>query len=565
MQNALTRLREAWANTSQVNRIVLISVVLASVVAGAGFMFWASSPEYVTLISNPSPNDMQGILNFLRERKVDFRPTPDGRSIEVPASRRAELQMGLAAAGLMNSGSLGYDLLDKAPFGQSQVMEQTTIRRAQEGAMEQAIESLEPVASANVKFAPGEDSPFVSEKKEPSASVIVHLRPGQELTKSNIRAIVNLIARSYPGLNSRNIALVDGESNLLWDGSRQGVDTVGADERRAQERAYEEALAHDLKSQIRAAVGPNKFSVIVRAALNLDSQREERHEVTPGAPRAKETYTEKYARPTTAALPVPRQPVGMAANATGPATPPTYATPPPSNEENQNYTGERLVTTMDNTVVDTHTVKAPGEIKSLSVAVLLDKSVPPETLQAIKRTIETAVEADPTNPANNRRVSVETIAFDKTAQQQQEKQAAAAERAERINQLLSYGVPIGLMLLMLFILARSLRRTLPREMLAMSGAQRPALAAAGAAGGGLDVTVGEEVAPGMSVAEALEGSRSSGGISSVIPLSKGEKVHTFEVIEEAFDANLESILHLAKSKPETIAMLLKSWMAEDSK
>jgi flagellar biosynthesis/type III secretory pathway M-ring protein FliF/YscJ len=36
------------------------------------------------------------------------------------------------------------------------------------------------------------------------------------------------------------------------------------------------------------------------------------------------------------------------------------------------------------------------------------------------------------------------------------------------------------------------------------------------------------------------------------------------MIEEAFDANLESILHLSKSKPETVAALIKSWIAEES-
>jgi flagellar biosynthesis/type III secretory pathway M-ring protein FliF/YscJ len=38
---------------------------------------------------------------------------------------------------------------------------------------------------------------------------------------------------------------------------------------------------------------------------------------------------------------------------------------------------------------------------------------------------------------------------------------------------------------------------------------------------------------------------------------------TYDVIEEAFDAHLESINHLTRSKPETVAALIRSWVAEE--
>ena len=36
------------------------------------------------------------------------------------------------------------------------------------------------------------------------------------------------------------------------------------------------------------------------------------------------------------------------------------------------------------------------------------------------------------------------------------------------------------------------------------------------------------------------------------------------VIEESFDSHLESILHMTRSKPETVSALLKGWLSEDS-
>lgn len=541
---------------------MLVMAVVAAIGVGIGFVYWAGTPEYVPLVTNPSPSDSAAIISHLKEKRILYRVSSDGSTIEVPEAQRAELRMALAGEGLLNSGSLGYELLSKAPFGQTQVMEQQTIKRAMEGEMENSIQSLQPVASARVKFAAGEDSPFIGEKRDPSASILVHLKAGQELSKANVKAIVNLVAHAYPGLSAKNISVVDGEGNLLWDGGQQAASTIGTTERHEQERQFKESLAREIQSQIKTVVGPNKSSVIVRAVLDFDNRREERHEVTAGAPRQKEVSGEKYTGP--GALNAARQPVGLAANAGGapggPTDPSTYMATDTGGKPGT-YTSERTSTTQDNTTVDTHIVEAPGDVKSLSVAVLMDESVPSKTVEGIKRSIETVARTYLPDPAGQPLVSVETLAFDKATLDAERRASDAAAAAERLNRLLGYGVPLGLMLLMLFLLARSLRRPVPKEVLALSGAGgHPALAAAGAGGGGLDLRIGDEVA-GSDMGEGAEGEEAR--IIGLPP--RGEQTHTFEIIEENFDANLESILHLANSKPETVAMLLKSWMSEDSR
>ena len=52
--------------------------------------------------------------------------------------------------------------------------------------------------------------------------------------------------------------------------------------------------------------------------------------------------------------------------------------------------------------------------------------------------------------------------------------------------------------------------------------------------------------------------------ASQIARQLGVQIHTYEVITEQFDANLESILHFSRSKPEMVARLVKSWIVEDT-
>src|SRR5262249_27086569 len=128
---AFARLREIWEATSRPNQVMLVTVALAIVLAGVGFIYWAGTPDYQTLVANPAPADSAAIINKLRSDKIPYR-IQEG-SIQVPAVQREELRMSMEVLGLMNSGSPGYSALEKAPFGQTQAMEQQTIKRALEG------------------------------------------------------------------------------------------------------------------------------------------------------------------------------------------------------------------------------------------------------------------------------------------------------------------------------------------------------------------------------------------------------------------------------------------------
>lgn len=555
MKDGLSRLRGIWDNLSQANRVVLVAIVFASIVAGAMLFTWAATPEFAPLVSNPSSTDLQGIIALLKEKRVNYRTASDGKTIEVPASQRPELVMSLYAAGLMNSGSIGYALIDKMPFGATQGVESTTFRRALEGELENTIETLEQVSRASVKIAPGDDSPFASEKREPSAAIVVHARPGQELGKANVKAIVNLVSHSYAGLTSRNVTLVDGGGHELWNGARDGGDAVTSDERRDAEQAYESALQRVIEDLVKTAVGPNRYSVVVKASLDLDQTHESKREVTGGVPKDKDTTTETYKGSDGSSM-ASRTPSGLAGNAGG-AAGAVSLQGTDAGARGALMSSETARVSYDTSYSQTEVVKTPGEVKTVSVALLVDNSVPDQTVSALEDTIKTTIGADAPDAAGKRLVSVKKVAFDTTKAAADKAAALEAASAERMNQILTYGVPIALMLLMLFILARSLRRAAPvaagRQ---IAGGATPLLAGAAEGPASLDIAVTDAGLAGRNVDEALR--------EPVAVYSDGTP-RSFDVIQEAFDANLESILQFSKSKPEIVASLLRSWMADERK
>lgn len=559
MQERLGRVRQIWQETSQTNRIMILAAGSVALVVAIVFLFWASSPEYAVLVSNAPSENAGKILAQLKEKKVPYRT--NGGTIEVPAAQCDELRMSLATEGLMTTGSQGWNLLEKAPFGQTQAMETETIRHAHEVMMEHSIATLDAVASATVHFTDGDKSElFDADKKEGGASIIVRVKPGQDLTKENVRAIVALIQSGYSNIPARNINLVDGEGRLRWNGSEQASGLSSSDERQAQEARYSSDLTNKIQSYINTIVGPGKSTVMVRATLNLDKRVEKKHQVLPGVTTGKTTTTETLTGGTLNGQRPAIGPAGVAANTNG-STPPTYSGQD-VNANSGKYNSESSTQTSQPSIVDSDTIEAPGEIKNAYVIVTLDKKIAPATAATLKQQIPIIMGEDPTAANPGVRVSVETADFDTKAQELDQKAAEAAASNERMNKMLGYGVPLGVMLLMLFLLSRAFRKTpVPAgSLLSLPGSQ-PALAMAGAGAGGqmggLDILVGGSSPTGMNVEQALSGE------GQIVAIGGDPTTHTYDVISESFDSNLESIMHLAKSKPETIALLLKTWQTEE--
>jgi len=554
MGNGLSRLKELWQNTSRTNQIMVATLLAAMILVGIGFVFYADSPDYTTLVSNPAPSDSAKILDLLKQQKVPFRISNDGATIEVPKADEPELKMTLAGQGLLNSGAPGYSLLENAPFGETQAMEQSRIREALEGEMENAIQSLDPVSSASVKYAPGDDSPLVNiDQKAPSASVIVHLKPGSQLTDANIKAIVDLVKSAYTGLSEKNITLVDGEGDLLWDGEEMSSGVPGSSDRISEEKAYSDALKRQIESQIDQLVGPHKSSVLVRASLDMDKQTQTVHTVLPGQRTSKSIEEETLTGG--GSISGGAQPAGIASNTSTNSAPPVYGS---GNVKTSggNYSHTTTTETDSVSTSDTQIVKAPGGVQNLRVSIALDSSIPPATVQAVQSMIENYIGASPSTP--NRQVVVQSVPFDQSVLLNEKKAAKQKATSAMIHTYVNYIVPLLLIIVMLILLARGLKRTMsPSGELAMAGGGG-SIAGYGRNGmqtAGLDMTVGQNDQNEMFLTKSET--------PKVIGVNTGENVHTFEVIEEAFDANLESIIHLAKSKPETIARLVKSMMSED--
>ncbi|MDR1888290.1 MAG: flagellar M-ring protein FliF [Zoogloeaceae bacterium] len=213
--NALTRLRTAFDQLNNTQKLMLAAGVAAIIAILVGTYLWNKQPDYKVLFANYSEKDGGAIIAALEQANVPYQYSAGGSAILVPAAQVHDVRLRLAAQGLPRGGSVGFELMETQKFGTSQFIEQVNYQRALEGELARTIESISAVDSARVHLAIPKPSVFVREEQKPTASVLLHLFPGRALDPAQIAGISHLISSSVPQLPITNVNIVDQDGNLI--------------------------------------------------------------------------------------------------------------------------------------------------------------------------------------------------------------------------------------------------------------------------------------------------------------------------------------------------------------
>lgn len=325
-----------------------------------------TAPDYKLLYSDLSSMDSAAAAAKLEEVKIKYEVSADGTRIMVPDNEVGRARMLLAEAGLPNGGSLGYELFDRqAGFGTTNFVQNINQVRALEGELARTISSMDSIRSARVHLVLPQRELFSRESKAASASVFIGIRPGQSLEKQQILAIQSLVASAVPDLKADSVAVIDQEGKLLARGSAGG-EGEGAMDLKAEElrRNYEQRLTETVESLVGRTVGFGKVRATVTADLDFDriSTSEEVYDPASQVVRSTQSTQESNVERT----PPPKD-VSVQNNLPGVGAD-LLVDPKPTAENNKvdEVTNYEISKTVRSTVRET------GEVKKLSVAVLVD-------------------------------------------------------------------------------------------------------------------------------------------------------------------------------------------------
>ncbi len=229
-----------------------------------------STPEMKLLYTDLSSIDSGAIAAKLEESEIGYEVSADGSRVTVPGNEVGRARMLLAAEGLPNGGSLGYEIFDKqSGFGTTNFVQNINQVRALEGELARTISSVDAVRSARVHIVLPQRELFSRDTRSSTASVFLGVRPGAIVERGNVLAIQSIVSSAVPDLKASNVSIIDSNGNLLAKGGSEEINLLSlkAEEMR---RNYEERLTEKLEDQVSRIVGFGKVRASVTAEINFD-------------------------------------------------------------------------------------------------------------------------------------------------------------------------------------------------------------------------------------------------------------------------------------------------------
>jgi flagellar M-ring protein FliF len=349
-------------------KISLLSIGFIIVAVMTTLVIWASKTQYKLLYTDLTKEDSASIAQLLEGGKISYQVKDDGKSIYVPEDQVPVWRLEIAKKGVNLTSTLGYEVFDKQAFGTTSFVQKINKQRAIEGELMKTIKHIRGINRVRIHLSLPDSSPFVSEKKPPSASVVLDMERGFTLTKSEIKGIQSMIQASVDGMREQDVVIIDSRGSKLTENAGDAMAQHTAS-RMALESKVNRQYEGQVEEILKRVVGEGK--VIAKVNVKMDftesfqTQTSYDGENTAVVSEVANKQNFKGSRPSPQGIP------GARSNIPG-------EKPQPGIPSTSSNTAKELTTRNYNVPKTvTQSKKPTAEIKSLSVAVMIDgKRIP---------------------------------------------------------------------------------------------------------------------------------------------------------------------------------------------
>ena len=281
--NAVANIREAMDQPSFRRAFPTILAAITAVAAVVLFVTMRQ-PDMTTLYASVSDSEKSKIYEALKNMGMGVELDPATGEVLIPTNDYHQARISLAAQGLPEYASNGFEEIDNLPLGVSRSVETMKLKKVQENELARSISEISSIQAARVHLALPEKSVFIRNQTSPTASVFVTLKNGRQIDHTQVRAITNLIASSVPGMSQDGVSIIDQLGHLL-SYAPDNPNEVMAD----SQLAYRMKLESIYRSRIQSLVAPIVGAANVTAQVNLEidfTRRETSQEMVDPEDRA---------------------------------------------------------------------------------------------------------------------------------------------------------------------------------------------------------------------------------------------------------------------------------------
>lgn len=272
MQN----IKEAWQNMPGKTRKMILAITAGTLLlaaVGIAVLNLSSDKGYSTLFMGMNSEDAQAVVSMLQTDGIDYRYNDKTGSVQVPVETVDQTRAKLLSAGYPKSG-FTYDMYrDNAGIMTTESdKEKYTLYELQDRLGAQ-IRLFDGVRDAKVTIAEAGEQKYALDDKtetDASASVVITMENGQELTETKASAVKNLIARAVRGMNFTNVAVFDAATMTEVGDGKTDAASGNGESMAALTSLVESNIAGNVRRVLELVYGQGKVAVSVKGTLNME-------------------------------------------------------------------------------------------------------------------------------------------------------------------------------------------------------------------------------------------------------------------------------------------------------
>ncbi|KAF1082237.1 MAG: hypothetical protein GQF41_1877 [Candidatus Rifleibacterium amylolyticum] len=280
MTDFLRQLWEPIAKLPRSQQIALAAIVVIVVLGIATASMWGTQKEFIPLFEEKLKLEDAGkVVAKLQELNVEYKLGADSTDIRVPVPEKSYILLQLAQEKTLPQAKAGWQtLIDQRSMftGTTQQEFDLNYVRGLQTELEETLVRMGPIEEASVSIVKPKKEVFKEDQKEPSASILLKLRPGAEVNQDQVRAIRDWVCSAVEGLNPDKIRIADTEARdltrIIEDEEAMTLDKVQTAQMKYT-RNRENHLRSELQSLLESTFGYGK--AIVRVRLDVDFDQKE--------------------------------------------------------------------------------------------------------------------------------------------------------------------------------------------------------------------------------------------------------------------------------------------------
>ncbi|HAU32306.1 MAG: Flagellar M-ring protein [Desulfotomaculum sp. 46_296] len=405
-----------WQTLQPKRRMLIVAVGVGLIFCVFFIYVLLNHTTYAPLFTGLDPSEAGSMVEKLKEKNIPYRLSDQGKTILVPEKQVYETRIELASSGALGQGK-GFEIFDQTKLGITDFEQQVQYQRALQEELRRTITQLDEVEQARVHLVLPAKSVFIEQESPSSASIVLKLKPMVVLKPNQIKGIVDLTVGSVEGLKPENVHVVDTNGNVL-DVEEKSSIAGGMMEQYQVKTSYENALEKRIRTMLEKIFGQGKTVVMVTADLDFNKQ-EIQAETYQQGPIVSEQLIKENA---------------LSSEATGiPGTESNSQVNPQVNQVAQNGGTPRVETIRNYQPISRQEKIYPavGNLQRLSIAVAVDAHLSQDIEQQITSVVSSATGL---NQSRGDQLTISTLAFDKSSEQEAEAEMARQEAAQRKDQ-----------------------------------------------------------------------------------------------------------------------------------